>query len=236
MYRPGNFSELPEVVKNLLILNGLFFLATVSLSNLGIDLVKILGLHQFQSTDFRPHQLITHLFMHGNFTHLFFNMFALWMFGKILENVWGSKRFLIYYMITGIGAASIHLLISQYQIISISNQIPEMVNLAIEGRYNPSIPISKKLTQLIITPTVGASGAVFGLLLAFGMLFPNALLYLYFAIPVKAKYFVIGYGLIELYAGISNNPADNVAHFAHLGGMIFGFFLIKYWKNNMTSF
>ena len=236
MYRPGNFSELPEVVKNLLILNGLFFLATVSLSNLGIDLVKILGLHQFQSTDFRPHQLITHLFMHGNFTHLFFNMFALWMFGKILENVWGSKRFLIYYMITGIGAASIHLLISQYQIISISNQIPEMVNLAIEGRYNPSIPISKKLTQLIITPTVGASGAVFGLLLAFGMLFPNALLYLYFAIPIKAKYFVIGYGLIELYAGISNNPADNVAHFAHLGGMIFGFVLIKYWKNNMTSF
>ena len=190
MYRPGNFSELPEVVKNLLILNGLFFLATVSLNNLGIDLVKILGLHQFQSPDFRPHQLITHLFMHGNFTHLFFNMFALWMFGKILENVWGSKRFLIYYMITGIGAASIHLLISQYQIISISNQIPEMVNLAIEGKYNPSVPISKKLTQLIITPTVGASGAVFGLLLAFGMLFPNALLYLYFAIPIKAKYFV----------------------------------------------
>ena len=236
MYRPGNFSELPEVVKNLLILNGLFFLATVSLNNLGIDLVKILGLHQFQSPDFRPHQLITHLFMHGNFTHLFFNMFALWMFGKILENVWGSKRFLIYYMITGIGAASIHLLISQYQIISISNQIPEMVNLAIEGKYNPTIPISKKLTQLIITPTVGASGAVFGLLLAFGMLFPNALLYLYFAIPIKAKYFVIGYGLIELYAGISNNPADNVAHFAHLGGMIFGFFLIKYWKNDMTTF
>ncbi|MDC1063525.1 rhomboid family intramembrane serine protease [Flavobacteriales bacterium] len=236
MYRPGNFSELPEVVKNLLILNGLFFLATVSLNNLGIDLVKILGLHQFQSPDFRPHQLITHLFMHGNFTHLFFNMFALWMFGKILENVWGSKRFLIYYTITGIGAASIHLLISQYQIISISNQIPEMVNLAVEGRYNPSIPISKKLTQLIITPTVGASGAVFGLLLAFGMLFPNALLYLYFAIPIKAKYFVIGYGLIELYAGISNNPADNVAHFAHLGGMIFGFFLIKYWKNDMTTF
>ena len=236
MYRPGNFSELPEVVKNLLILNGLFFLATVSLNNLGIDLVKILGLHQFQSPDFRPHQLITHLFMHGNFTHLFFNMFALWMFGKILENVWGSKRFLIYYMITGIGAASIHLLISQYQIISISNQIPEMVNLAIEGRYNPTIPISKKLTQLIITPTVGASGAVFGLLLAFGMLFPNALLYLYFAIPIKAKYFVIGYGLIELYSGISNNPADNVAHFAHLGGMIFGLFLIKYWKNDMTTF
>ena len=236
MYSPGNFNELPVVVKNLLIINGLLFLATVSLSNLGIDLVKIFGLHQFQSNDFRPHQLITHIFMHGSFTHLFFNMFALWMFGKILENIWGEKRFLIYYMITGIGAAFIHLLISQYQIISISNQIPELVSIAIEGKYNPSIPLSKKLTQLIITPTVGASGAVFGLLLAFGMLFPNALLYLYFAIPIKAKYFVIGYGILELYAGISNNPADNVAHFAHLGGMIFGYILIKYWKKNTTIY
>ena len=236
MYRPGNFNELPVVVKNLLIINGLLFLATISLSNLGIDLVKIFGLHQFQSNDFKPHQIITHLFMHGSFTHLFFNMFALWMFGKILENIWGQKKFLIYYMITGIGAAAIHLIFCQYQIINISNQIPELVNIAIEGKYNPSIPLSKKLTQLIITPTVGASGAVFGLLLAFGMLFPNALLYLYFAIPIKAKYFVIGYGLIELYAGISNNPADNVAHFAHLGGMIFGYFLIKYWKQDTNYF
>jgi len=236
MYRPSNFKELPEIVKNLLIINTLFFLATISLNNLDFDLVKIFGLHQFQSPDFRPHQIITHLFMHGNFTHLLFNMFALWMFGKVLENVWGGKKFLIYYMITGIGAACIHLLISQYQIINISNQIPDMLNLAIEGRYNPSIPISKRLTQLIITPTVGASGAVFGLLLAFGMLFPNALLYLYFAIPIKAKYFVIAYGLLELYAGISNNPADNVAHFAHLGGMIFGYFLIKYWKKNINYY
>ena len=236
MYSPGNFNELPVVVKNLLIINGLLFLATISLSNYGIDLVKIFGLHQFQSNDFRPHQIITHLFMHGSFTHLFFNMFALWMFGKILENIWGQKKFLIYYMITGIGAAAIHLIFCQYQIINISNQIPDLVNIAIEGKYNPSIPLSKKLTQLIITPTVGASGAVFGLLLAFGMLFPNALLYLYFAIPIKAKYFVIGYGLIELYAGISNNPADNVAHFAHLGGMIFGYFLIKYWKQDTNYF
>ena len=236
MYSPGNFNELPVVVKNLLIINGLLFLATISLNNLGIDLVKIFGLHQFQSNDFRPHQIITHLFMHGSFTHLFFNMFALWMFGKILENIWGQKKFLIYYMITGIGAAAIHLIFCQYQIINISNQIPELVNIAIEGKYNLSIPLSKKLTQLIITPTVGASGAVFGLLLAFGMLFPNSLLYLYFAIPIKAKYFVIGYGLIELYAGISNNPADNVAHFAHLGGMIFGYFLIKYWKQDTNYF
>lgn len=236
MYRPSNFSELPEVVKNLLIINGLFFLATISLDNFGLDLVKIFGLHQFQSPDFRPHQIVSHLFMHGDFTHLFFNMFALWMFGKILENVWGAKRFLTFYIVTGIGAACVHLLISQYQILSISNQIPEMVNLAIEGRYNPSIPISKKLTQLIITPTVGASGSVFGLLLAFGMLFPNTLLYIYFAIPIKAKYFVLAYGILELYSGISNNPADNVAHFAHLGGMIFGYFLIKYWRKNTSVY
>tara|TARA_B100000795_G_scaffold65807_1_gene44839 strand:+ start:564 stop:1277 length:714 start_codon:yes stop_codon:yes gene_type:complete len=236
MYRPSSFSQLPEIVKNLLIINGLLFFATISLQKLGIDLVKILGLHQFQSPDFRPHQIVTHFFMHGSLTHLFFNMFALWMFGKILENVWGAKRFLIFYIITGLGAALIHLLITQYQIISLSNQFPELLDLAVEGRYNTGIGISKRLTQLVITPTVGASGAVFGLLLAFGMLFPNTLLYIYFAIPIKAKYFVMVYGAIELYSGLSNNPADNVAHFAHLGGMLFGYILIRYWRTNSDSF
>jgi membrane associated rhomboid family serine protease len=244
MYRPSSFKELPEIVKNLLIINGLFFLATISLNNLDLDLVKIFGLHQFQSPDFRPHQIITHLFMHGNFTHLFFNMFALWMFGKVVENVWGGKKFLIYYMITGLGAAVIHLGVSQYEIMSLQSQI-SVLNFEtllnegktiLENKKNYSDPIMGKLNLLIHTPTVGASGAVFGLLLAFGMLFPNALLYLYFAIPIKAKYFVIAYGLLELYAGISNNPADNVAHFAHLGGMIFGFFLIKYWKKNINYY
>ena len=132
MYRPSSFSQLPEVVKNLLIINGLFFLATISLqeSNTGIDLVKWFGLHQFQSPDFMPHQLITHFFMHANFWHLFFNMFALWMFGKILENVWGAKRFLTYYMITGIGAAFVHLAVSQYQIFQLANNVPEILELA----------------------------------------------------------------------------------------------------------
>ena len=116
MYRPSSFSQLPEVVKNLLIINILFFVATISLDSYGIDFVKWFGLHQFQSSDFMPHQLITHFFMHANFTHLLFNMFALWMFGKILENVWGAKRFLTYYIITGIGAAFIHLGVSQYEI------------------------------------------------------------------------------------------------------------------------
>ena len=116
MYRPTSFSQLPEVVKNLLIINGLLFLATISLESYGINLTRWFALHQFQSENFMPHQLITHFFMHANFTHLLFNMFALWMFGKILENVWGGKRFLTYYIITGFGAAIIHILFVQYQI------------------------------------------------------------------------------------------------------------------------
>ena len=243
-YRPGNFRQLPEVVKNLLIINGLFFLATITLDGMGFDMYQFFGLHQFQSAKFMPHQLITHLFMHGNFTHLFFNMFALWMFGKVLENVWGGKKFLIYYMITGLGAAAIHLGVSQYEIMSLQAQISSIdLNTILNeggdilaGGQNYTNPIMGKLNLLIHTPTVGASGAVFGVLLAFGMLFPNALLYIYLAIPIKAKYFVILYGLLELYAGISNNPADNVAHFAHLGGMIFGFLLIKYWRKNSNNF
>ena len=244
MYRPSSFSQLPEVVKNLLIINGLLFLATITLENYGINLTKLLALHQFQSDDFMPHQLITHFFMHANFTHLFFNMFALWMFGKILENVWGEKRFLIYYMFTGIGAATLHLGISQYEILNLQSKLnPSDLNIILEngknileGNQNYSNQIMGKLNLLINTPTVGASGAVFGILLAFGMLFPNTLLYIYLAIPIKAKYFVIIYGLLELYLGLSNNPADNVAHFAHLGGMLFGFILLKYWKKNNTQF
>jgi membrane associated rhomboid family serine protease len=236
MYRPTSFSQLPEVVKNLLIINGLMFLGTISLKSFGIDLTKLFALHQFQSSDFMPHQLITHFFMHANFTHLFFNMFALWMFGKILENTWGGKRFLTYYMITGIGAAFIHLAVSQFQIFQLIDNMPELLELAKKGMYSRGNADSLRLTQLITTPTVGASGAVFGILLAFGMLFPNTLLYIYFAIPIKAKYFVIAYGALELYAGISNNPADNVAHFAHLGGMLFGFILLKYWGGDNRYF
>jgi membrane associated rhomboid family serine protease len=244
MYRSTSFSQLPEIVKNLLIINGLLFLGTISLENYGIDLTHMLALHQFQSPDFRPHQLVTHMFMHANFTHLFFNMFALWMFGKTLENVWGGKRFLIYYMFTGLGAAALHLGVSQYEILSLQaqlnssdlNMILENGNSVLQGNQNYSNQIMGKLNLLINTPTVGASGAVFGILLAFGILFPNTLLYIYFAIPIKAKYFVMLYGALELFLGLSNNPADNVAHFAHLGGMLFGFLLLKYWQKNNTQF
>ncbi len=244
MFQQSNSSQLPEVVKNLMIINGLLFFATISLEQYGINLTKWLALHQFQAENFMPHQLITHFFMHGNFTHLLFNMFALWMFGKILETVWGAKRFLIYYMATALGAATLHLAVSQYEILSLQSQVDpanfkillEKGRSILEGNQNYSNQIMGKLNLLINTPTVGASGAVFGILLAFGMLFPNTLLYIYFAIPVKAKYFVIVYGALELYLGISNNPADNVAHFAHLGGMLFGFLLLKYWKKNRSQF
>ena len=244
MYRATSFSQLPEVVKNLLIINGLLFLGTISLESYGINLTQALALHQFQSADFMRHQLISHFFMHANFTHLFFNMFALWMFGKVLENVWGGKRFLIYYMFTGIGAATLHLGITQYEILNLQSQLnPSDVNMLLENgkniletNRNYSNQTMGKLNLLINTPTVGASGAVFGILLAFGMLFPNTLLYIYLAIPIKAKYFVIAYGVLELYLGVSNNPADNVAHFAHLGGMLIDFILIKIWQKDKRNF
>jgi len=235
-FRPTGFRILPPVVKNLLIINTLFFLGTMAFSS-RIDLNEYLGLHYFTSPMFRPHQLVTYMFMHGSFTHILFNMFALWMFGNTLENVWGPKRFLIYYMVTGIGAGLIQILVLYFRISSIESTLdPQMISYVQEKGYdllmegkNFADPAVGKLNLLINTTTIGASGAVFGILLAFGMMFPNSLIYVYFAIPVKAKYFVMIYGAIELFSGVSGT-ADNVAHFAHLGGMIFGFLLLLYWK------
>jgi len=238
-FRPGGFKLLPPVVKNLLIINGIFFLATFSLGKAyDVNLVKYLGLHYIASDNFEPYQFVTYMFMHGDLAHIFFNMFALWMFGNVLENVWGPKRFLTYYVITGIGAAITHMIVTYFRIQAAE---AEMSIQQISTVYNEGADVLSRgmnythelmgtLNRLINTPTVGASGAVFGILLAFGMMFPNSLIYLYFAIPIKAKYFVIIYGALELYMGISATPGDNIAHFAHLGGMIFGFFLIKYWQ------
>jgi len=238
-FRPGGFTMLPVVVKNLLIINGLFFLATMALdTSVHIDLVKWLGLYYPASENFRVWQLVTYMFMHGGFTHILFNMFALWMFGNVLENVWGPKRFLNYYLVTGIGAALVQFAVAFFRIQAILPELsPEQIQTVYNEGYaifmqgkNYADPAMGLLNSIVNTPTVGASGAVFGILLAFGMMFPNSLIYVYFAIPVKAKYFVMIYGAIELYSGISNNPGDNVAHFAHLGGMIFGYFMIMYWK------
>jgi membrane associated rhomboid family serine protease len=271
-FRPGGFTILPPVVKNLLIINGLFFLATYAFGNsFGINLYKILGLHFPGARDFAPYQFISYMFMHGGFTHLFFNMFALWMFGNILENVWGPRRFVLYYLITGLGAALLHYAILYWQMLPTINAVNEILRNPdhesirtflhsdlfrvtshdIANNYRRFINeynnlINTAPNQAIVTAVnffnqykidfinspvvVGASGAVFGILLAFGMLFPNSLIYLFFAIPIKAKYFVMIYGALELYFGISR-PGSNVAHFAHLGGMIFGYFLIRYWRS-----
>lgn len=242
---PLQFKLLPEVIKNLLIINGLFFLATIVVSNVfNLDLVRLLGVYLPQSENFMPFQLVTHMFMHGNLGHIFFNMFALWMFGNALENVWGPKRFLIYYFVTGLGAALLHLGIEYWEYSSLVSQLSEgqVETILREGAtlwqngQNYSNPIMGQANALLNAPTVGASGAVFGVLLAFGMLFPNQYIYIYFILPVKVKYFVAIYGALELYNGIANDPASNVAHFAHLGGMLFGFLLLRYWKKNNGTF
>ena len=233
---------MPLVVKNLIIINALFLLARYTLaSTLNIDLNSVLGLYYYNSPEFNPYQLISYMFMHGGFSHIFFNMFALWMFGTQIENLWGPKRFLNYYLITGFGAAFLHYLIIHFQISGIesyftSNQISEIVN---SGAFNPSSPSFSKARMLYglhHTPVVGASGAVFGLLLAYGMTYPNQIIYLNLLFPIKAKYFVIIYGLLEFFMGVQNSAGDNVAHFAHIGGMLFGFLLIKYWKKNDMNF
>ena len=219
-YSPTGFSFLPVVVKNLLIINGIMFLADVVLARFGIDLNSILGLHFFLASGFRPYQLLTYMFMHGNFSHLFFNMFALWMFGNTLENIWGTRRFLMYYLLCGLGAG---LMQEGVQYIEYVTQLSQYQNVNIGTGV---IPMSEYLNYLT---TVGASGAIYGLLLAFGMMFPNSLIYLYFVMPIKAKWFVIGYAVIELLTGIFSS-GDQVAHFAHLGGMLVGLIIILVWK------
>ena len=239
-FQPTGFRVLPPVVKNLLILNGLFFLATNTFGRIfNIDLTELLGLHYFRSDAFQPYQLVTYMFMHGNFSHILFNMFALWMFGNVLENYWGPKRFLIYYMVTGIGAALIQLLVIYVQVYYAELSLtPEQIAQVRETGYqiyqnnqNFGDPLMGKLNALYNLTTIGASGAVFGLLLAFGMMFPNSLIYIYFFIPMKAKWFVVIYGAIELFSGVYYT-GSNVAHFAHLGGMLFGYFMIVYWKKH----
>lgn len=275
-YRPsglGGFRFLPQAVKNLLIVNGLFFLATIVFeSTFKVSLIKVLGLHYWTSPDFEIYQVASHMFMHGGFMHLLSNMFALWMFGTALENVWGPKRMIFFYIFTALGAAILHqtvLGVEYFQINSAFNDFkgsPTVDNLVstmnaigaklnttyieyLKSNYNEGVisaqeaaSVSTQITSLInerlSVPTVGASGAVFGILIAFALYYPNTELFLLFLpIPIKAKYFVGIYAAMELYLGIQNNPGDNIAHFAHLGGALFGFILVKYWnKNNRKTF
>ena len=229
------FSKIPTITKNLIIINFIVWLATMVLSSrVGFDIEKFGALHYFEASDFNPVQLITYMFMHADFTHFFFNMFALFMFGTTIERTLGQTRFLFYYISCGLGAAIIQEITWYFTWESIftmplANQnaisLEEMSQAITQAQaMGLDLPF---LNQLL---TVGASGAVYGILLAFGMIFPNQPIYMMFIpIPIKAKYFVIGYGAIELLYGLSM-ANDGVAHFAHLGGMLFGLLMILYWK------
>jgi membrane associated rhomboid family serine protease len=271
-FRPSRFEILPLVIKNLLIINGLIYLAQYTAEQMGQGKVvdDLFALHYWGSDLFRPHQLLTHLFMHGSFAHLFSNMFTLWMFGAMLENVWGPKRFLIFYMVCGLGAALCHMGVLTYENMSLAKDAhqflndPTYVNYMVLDRkydldsgrfiqqgvkealyYNPT-PEAIETAKIFIRDfvashrdeaTLGASGAVFGILFAFGYLFPNMYLYMYFLFPVKAKYFVAGMIILELISGFQNTAGDNVAHFAHLGGVLFSYLMLRTWsRKNRQDF
>ena len=215
------------MTKNLLIVNFLAFVATWVLEMRGIDLTSMLGLHFFLAKDFHLYQLVTYMFLHGGFTHIFFNMFALWMFGAVIERVWGPKKFLFYYISCGIGAGLVQELAQYVNYMAEGLAAYEQVNL------NGSIMMTADYLNL--WTTIGASGAVYAILLAFGMIFPNERLFIIpFPFPIKAKWLVLGYIAIELFSALSG-PGDGVAHTAHLGGMLFGYIMIRYWKNHPGS-
>jgi len=230
--RMNSFQTIPPVIKNLIIVNALVFFAQQIFGNSSFGVVNnLFALHDVRSDFFRPHQIITHLFMHGSWSHLIFNMLALWMFGSILENVWGPKRFLIFYILCGLGAAFLHLGTLYYELAPRFAELQQAGNLINTSEYYARMYYEAN------TPTVGASGAVFGCLAAFGYLFPNSLIYVYFFIPIKAKWFVIFYAALELWLGVNNSAGDNIAHWAHLGGALVGFLLVLYWnKRNRRHF
>ncbi|MCX6253441.1 MAG: rhomboid family intramembrane serine protease [Bacteroidia bacterium] len=238
------FFGLPPVVKNIIMINVLMLLAYYATNSVfGIDLNSVLGLYFPKSEQFMPLQIVTHMFMHGGIAHLFFNMYALYIFGQVLENVWGPKRFFIFYMVCGLGAALTHELVIAFQYNHLAQSLsPGNLQLVLnEGTalfkkgQGFTDPVMLNLQMLLNTPTVGASGAIFGVLLAFGVLFPNTQLMLIIPpIPIRAKYFVMFYGALELYLAVTQ-PGSNIAHAAHLGGMLFGYLLIRYWRKTTNT-
>ena len=240
-FSQGNFlSNIPTITKNLLIINVLMWVAAIVIPRAtGFDVTYWLGLHFWRGADFNAAQMVTYMFLHDTSgpMHIFFNMFSLWMFGRILERVLGPKRFLFYYLVCGIGAAVVQEVMWELtwrgELVALLAQsnpgtsAAQLEAMLAGGQLND---LARQFSDQLIT--VGASGAVFGILLAFGMIFPNMPMYIIpFPFPIKAKWMVLGYGLIELFFGVSGFQAS-VAHFAHLGGMLFGFFTIWYWKRN----
>jgi membrane associated rhomboid family serine protease len=273
-FRPGRFQILPTIIKNLIIINVLVFIARQTIQHGDYTpMDDLFALHAWQSPLFKPWQFVTHLFMHGSLDHIFLNMFALWMFGSVLENLWGPKRFLTFYIVCGLGAALMHMTVLYFETQSLLDSYNTLLSnfnfetfnnfftqhhltdylqnsnysvIIDQYKNNPDNPFAAHQASLLIQsfkdatlnePTLGASGAVFGCLAAFGYLFPNTYLYIYFFLPLKAKWFVLIYAGLELYAGLQNSAGDNVAHFAHLGGAIFGLALVYFWnKNNRQTF
>lgn len=246
MFNRSFFSNLPPVTKNLLILNIVVwaFLNIVPGTTVG-RVMQLGGLHYLSAHDFGIWQFFTYMFIHKDFMHLFFNMWALLMFGFIVENSLGSKRFLFYYISCGIGAALVQMGVYAWMIERAASHIPPQLYALIKENgwewyqngqaimptvYGGYMPQISEIIGLINGTTIGASGAVFGVLLAMGLLYPNMTMYIMFIpYPIKAKWMVIGYGVIELFLGIGG-PADGIAHFAHLGGMVFGFLMLWYWR------
>lgn len=220
-------NNIPTITKNLLIVNVVVFLATYLFRNMGVDLNNVLGLHFFLAPDFHIYQLFTYMFAHGGFSHIFFNMFALWMFGCIVERTWGPKKFLTYYIVCGVGAGLFQELAQFAQFYLIASEQLSHFTLAQTMKV-----ANANAAFLNLWTTVGASGAVYGILLAFGMLYPEERIFIFpLPVPIKAKWFVMGYAAIELFMAYSST-GDGVAHLAHLGGMVFGFFLIRYWRRH----
>ncbi len=229
-FRPGRFQMIPPVIKNLIIINVLVFLAQQTFGQETEQSIEnLFALHDVHSVYFKPHQLITYMFLHGGWQHILFNMFALWMFGAILENNWGAKRFLMFYMVCGIGAAVCHLAVLYYENAQLLAELnlPDITQERAEYIYGS-----------VNAATIGASGAIFGCLAAFGYLFPNSqLIILPIPFPIKAKWAVLGYAAIELFSGVRSSAGDNVAHWAHLGGGLVGLLLVVYWnRNNRRNF
>lgn len=222
---------IPTITKNLLVINILAFLAMLIIKpTTGVDLNDVFGLHFFMAADFHPYQLVTYMFMHAGFAHILFNMFALWMFGCIVERALGARRFLIYYMVCGIGAGLLQE-VAQYiwLYMDFNSQHPI-------GFFDSFIVMRQLAQQLNALTTVGASGAIYAVLLAFGMAFPDQRMFIFpFPVPIKAKWLITAYIVLEVVLAFST-PGDGVAHFAHLGGMLFGFLMIRYWRKHSHDY
>lgn len=271
-FRPTRFEILPTIIKNLIIINALMFFAqnTFAGPTSSFSVEDFFALHAWQSSLFKPWQMITHIFMHGDFGHILGNMFALWMFGSVLENLWGPKRFLLFYILCGVGASVIHLLILSYQFVPMAADLMRLSQMSVSGSldFNEAVLAYSKSHQIqltrilsennvslatpgirseimefltnnynkaVNTATLGASGAVFGILMAFVYLFPNTRIYIYFLFPIKAKWLGILYFSYELFFAVRNTAGDNVARWAHVGGALVGLLLVYLWNKKQKN-